>query len=93
LIWEYLREREATIVVCGSSGQMPKAVRQALVDALVKEAAKRDTENSTRLDDSANGGTEVDGDEDEEPISSQEDAEHYLARLEKENRYKQETWS
>jgi sulfite reductase alpha subunit-like flavoprotein len=77
LVWRLLRERNATVIVCGSSGQMPKAVRQALVDALV-EQAKHDTD---------------DDDGDEDPITNHEDAEKYLARLEKWGRYKQETWS
>ncbi|EXJ62918.1 hypothetical protein A1O7_03361 [Cladophialophora yegresii CBS 114405] len=73
LIAEYLMERNATIIVCGSSGQMPKAVRQALVDALVEQAQKRDKYRDL--------------------IANTDDAEAYLARIEKENRYKQETWS
>lgn len=83
LIWTFLRQRAATVVVCGASGQMPKAVRQALVDALVGEGMKRTRE--------ADGGGVGVGDE--EPIRSQDDAEKYLARLEKEERYKQETWA
>jgi sulfite reductase alpha subunit-like flavoprotein len=94
LIWEFLRKRNATVVVCGSSGQMPKAVRQALVDALVQQAAKRITHTRTGSPDvAADGRGESDGDEDEESIATQEDAERYLAKLEKLNRYKQETWS
>jgi sulfite reductase alpha subunit-like flavoprotein len=73
MIWEYLVERMATIIVCGSSGQMPKAVRQALVDALVEQAQKRDKHGDL--------------------IANTEEADAYLARVEKENRYKQETWS
>ncbi|OCT54932.1 NADPH-dependent diflavin oxidoreductase [Cladophialophora carrionii] len=73
IIAEYLMERSATVIVCGSSGQMPKAVRQALVDALVEHAQKSH--------------------EHRDLIANTEDADAYLARLEKENRYKQETWS
>jgi sulfite reductase alpha subunit-like flavoprotein len=73
MIGEYLMERMATIIVCGSSGQMPKAVRQALVDALVEQAQKRDKHGDL--------------------IANTEEADSYLARVEKENRYKQETWS
>ncbi|KIV85259.1 hypothetical protein PV11_00979 [Exophiala sideris] len=89
LIWEYLREWDATIIVCGSSGQMPKAVRQALVDALVKQAQRRRGEPSARSIDLVDSNNETS----EEPIETHEDAERYLARLEKEGRYKQETWS
>ncbi|KEF61857.1 uncharacterized protein A1O9_03428 [Exophiala aquamarina CBS 119918] len=81
LIWRFLCERAATVIVCGASGQMPKAVRQALVDALASQGAVR----AKDLDDGKGGGGES--------IQSQEDAEKYLARLEKEGRYKQETWS
>ncbi|KAI1617599.1 NADPH-ferrihemo protein reductase [Exophiala viscosa] len=89
LVWEYLRERDATIIVCGSSGQMPKAVRQALADALLEQAQKRKAESPTKSIDTAGS----DDEESDEPIEDHEDAEKYLARLEKEGRYKQETWS
>lgn len=82
LIWRSLYERAATVIVCGASGQMPKAVRQALVDALAEQGATR----AKGLDDDDGGGGGG-------SIQSQEDAEKYLARLEKEGRYKQETWS
>ncbi|KAJ9612084.1 NAPDH-dependent diflavin reductase [Cladophialophora chaetospira] len=91
LIWEYLRERQATIVVCGSSGAMPKAVRQALVDALVEQALRRIEQRKEPRTGSIGEEDETDED-DEEPIKNAEDAERYLARLEKDNRYKQETW-
>jgi len=83
LIWSFLCERAATVIVCGASGQMPKAVRQALVDALAEQGAKRTK------------GLEVDADGERggESIQNQEEAEKYIARLEKEGRYKQETWS
>ncbi|KAK5073616.1 NAPDH-dependent diflavin reductase [Lithohypha guttulata] len=60
LIREILSAPNSILVVCGSSGAMPKAVRQALKDVLASttEAA----------------------------------AENYLVQLEKEGRYKQETW-
>ncbi|KAL6240546.1 NAPDH-dependent diflavin reductase [Rhinocladiella similis] len=89
LIWDYLREGHSTVVVCGSSGQMPKAVRQALVDALVEQAPKRRSEGGLLTQ--STGSTDSD-DEVEDPIESHQDAEKYLARLEKEGRYKQETW-
>ncbi|EXJ71960.1 uncharacterized protein A1O5_04462 [Cladophialophora psammophila CBS 110553] len=91
LIWEFLRERAATIIVCGSSGQMPKAVRQALVDALIQQGAGTKDEDKVAARGRIGHGDEEDG-EIEESIKSTEDAEIYLARLEKEGRYKQETW-
>ncbi|KAK5064606.1 hypothetical protein LTR84_000440 [Exophiala bonariae] len=91
LIWTFLREQAATVIVCGASGQMPKAVRQALVDALVAEGTKRMAKDSGS---GHNGGLDDgEGELRDEPIQSQHDAEGYLARLEKEDRYKQETWS
>lgn len=52
------------IYVCGSSGNMPKGVREALLDVL--------TDQSSGMD--------------------RQDAEAYLDRMEKDGRYKQETW-
>jgi sulfite reductase alpha subunit-like flavoprotein len=88
LIWTFLRERAATVIVCGASGQMPKAVRQALVDALVEQGAKK-----VRGLPSGQASLLGDNDRGQEFIQSQDDAEKYLAKLEKEGRYKQETWS
>lgn len=62
-VFEAIDAKQARIFVCGSSGSMPKAVRQAIVD-IVK--SKRDMND--------------------------EDAEAYLAALEKQGRYKQEIW-
>lgn len=90
LVWEFLRERRATVIVCGSSGQMPKAVRQALVDALVEQGVKRRDETKSISDGDMHGEVE---DEDEVSITTPEDAEAYLTSLEKEGRFKQETWS
>ncbi|RMZ78969.1 hypothetical protein DV737_g3659, partial [Chaetothyriales sp. CBS 132003] len=53
-----LQDPTAMVIVCGASGQMPKAVRLALGDALRRA-----------------------------------EAEQFLARMEREGRYKQETWS
>lgn len=51
-VFDYICAREATIVVCGSSGQMPKAVREALVDILFFEGSKSALSHvpSTRAD-------------------------------------------
>ncbi|OAP56898.1 hypothetical protein AYL99_09010 [Fonsecaea erecta] len=93
LIWEFLRQREATIIVCGSSGQMPKAVRRALVEALVQQGTTTEDEGTALSGGRMGRPVEEEGNgETEEPIRSEEDAEKYLARLEKVGRYKQETW-
>ena len=72
-----LHDPDAVVIVCGASGQMPKAVRQALVDVLTGDASQ----NSEHV--IINGFTKLSSDE----------AEQYLAKMEKEGRYKQETWS
>lgn len=51
------------VYICGSSGKMPQAVREALIEVFQE------------------GGS-----------MTREDAEGYLTRMEKEGRYKQETW-
>ncbi|PQE03567.1 hypothetical protein CJF31_00010151 [Rutstroemia sp. NJR-2017a BVV2] len=76
LIAEYLTNG-AMVYVCGSSGNMPKAVREALVEVLmqwgVRFAAGSDGE---RVVEKLDRGT----------------AEHHIAMLEKWKRYIQETW-
>ncbi|KAF2150689.1 sulfite reductase flavo protein alpha-component [Myriangium duriaei CBS 260.36] len=62
-VFEAIDERHGKIFVCGSSGNMPKGVRQALVDVIKSKQG-----------------------------SGEEEAEAYLAALEKQGRYKQETW-
>ena len=71
LIYSALYVKEATVVVCGSSGQMPKAVREALVDVLVSSSSKAKQAHSP---------------------ATREKAELYLANMEKQKRYLQETW-
>lgn len=63
LIYRLLHESRGMVYVCGSSGQMPKAVRRALTQAFLRHGDMQ-----------------------------QEDAEAYLLAMEKEGRYKQETW-
>ncbi|KAF4553438.1 Flavodoxin-like protein [Elsinoe fawcettii] len=62
-VFEAIDEKMGKIFVCGSSGNMPKGVRQAFVDVIKDKRG-----------------------------SSEEEAEAYLDRLEKQGRYKQETW-
>jgi len=63
LVFKLLHEGNGIVYVCGSSGKMPQAVREALIAAF-----------------QIAGGMDI------------EAAEAYLARMEKESRYKQETW-
>lgn len=62
-IYHVLAEKRGIFYLCGSSGKMPLAVREALVEVFVQE-----------------GGME------------RSDAERYLVCMEKEGRYRQETW-
>lgn len=63
LVYFALAEKGGMVYICGSSGKMPQAVREALIEVFQKEGS-----------------------------IEREDAEGYLARMEKEGRYKQETW-
>ncbi|MCJ1400053.1 NAPDH-dependent diflavin reductase [Xylographa trunciseda] len=63
LVYELLHETDGFVYVCGSSGKMPLAVRESLVDVFQQRGAME-----------------------------RDHAEIYLARMEKEGRYKQETW-
>ncbi|MCJ1308014.1 NAPDH-dependent diflavin reductase [Agyrium rufum] len=63
LVWDLIGNQDGIIYVCGSSRNMPKAVRLAIVDIVV----------------SAGGLT-------------QEEGEQFVATLEKDGRYRQETW-
>lgn len=62
-VYEALVQRGGKVYVCGSSGNMPKGVREALVDVVARQ-----------------GGME------------RQEAEAWVEGLEKEGRYKQETW-
>lgn len=62
-IYLVLGEKRGVLYLCGSSGKMPLAVREALVEVFVNE-----------------GNMERD------------EAEKYLAAMEKDGRYRQETW-
>ena len=63
IVCDQLRDSGGVVYVCGSSGQMPKAVRAALVDVFRERGGMDESE-----------------------------AEEFLARMEREGRYKQETW-
>jgi sulfite reductase alpha subunit-like flavoprotein len=64
MIYEALVVKNGKVYICGSSGNMPKGVREALLDVLVEGG--KDLERSR--------------------------AEEYLDHMEKQGRYKQETW-
>jgi sulfite reductase alpha subunit-like flavoprotein len=70
-ILDALCNKKATVVVCGSSGPMPKAVREALVDVLASSGSEAGQAHFP---------------------ATREEAEIYLANMEKQKRYLQETW-
>ena len=74
-----LVDSNTVVIVCGASGAMPKAVRQALVDVLGGSAS---------ISMSPEGK-----DVGKNSFMTPEDAEKFISNLEKEGRYKQETWS
>jgi sulfite reductase alpha subunit-like flavoprotein len=87
VVFDLLVNKNATVVVCGSSGAMPKAVRQAIVDALVRARNVESGEGSR--------GGEAEGEREggeEEEEWTLEKAEQYLDGMEKTRRYLQETW-
>ncbi|MCJ1433556.1 NAPDH-dependent diflavin reductase [Xylographa pallens] len=63
LVYELLHETTGIVYVCGSSGKMPLAVRESLIEVFQQNGSMK-----------------------------KEHAEAYLAHMEKEGRYKQETW-
>ncbi|KAF1812542.1 NADPH dependent diflavin oxidoreductase-like protein 1 [Eremomyces bilateralis CBS 781.70] len=63
LVYKLLEECNGLIYICGSSGKMPQAIREALIEVFQRGNAR-----------------------------SREEAEAVLVRMEKEGRYKQETW-
>lgn len=63
LVYEAIANKNGIIYICGSSGKMPQAVREALIEGFVEYGQL-----------------------------SREDAEAFLAALEKNGRYRQETW-
>ena len=71
LVSDMIVNKQAVVVVCGSSGAMPKAVREALLDILARDQNEKDA-----------GSVEM----------NREEAQAYLARMEKVGRFKQETW-
>jgi sulfite reductase alpha subunit-like flavoprotein len=95
-IRELLVERAGKVYVCGSSGNMPKGVRQALVEVLSGQAGNnsdgndRGEKSGEAEDGSATGTvTEISG---SKGYMTVEDAEAFLAEMEKTGRYWQETW-
>lgn len=62
-VYDTIAKKGGLVYICGSSGKMPQAVREALIECFEKHGS-----------------------------CSREEAEAYLAAMEKSGRYKQETW-
>ncbi|KAI9719653.1 MAG: hypothetical protein M1812_003424 [Candelaria pacifica] len=62
-VFRLLHDQQGIVYICGSSGKMPQAVREALIEVFEREG-----------------------------MFDRSIAEGYLLRMEKEGRYKQETW-
>ena len=63
IVYDILARKNGIVYICGSSGRMPQAIREALIEGFQQH-----------------GNLDRDG------------AEAYLAGMEKEGRYRQETW-
>ncbi|OCK81097.1 NADPH dependent diflavin oxidoreductase-like protein 1 [Lepidopterella palustris CBS 459.81] len=62
-VYKALADRQGLVYICGSSGKMPQAVRESLIEVFQQQGGR-----------------------------SRDDAEAYLVAMEKNGRYKQETW-
>ncbi|EDN06327.1 conserved hypothetical protein [Histoplasma mississippiense (nom. inval.)] len=72
LISRILHDLGGTVYICGSSGKMPQAIREALIDGFQVFGQEKESGERKKY--------------------SREEAEKYLTDMEKEGRYKQETW-
>lgn len=89
LVFDMIVNKHATVVVCGSSGAMPKAVRQAIVDVLLHQGSQKQIRP---LKSGKMGEGEKGFDDRNEQEWKQQRAEQYLRGMEKSRRYLQETW-
>ena len=94
-VFDMLVHRAAVVVVCGSSGAMPRGVREACLDVL--EGGFRDEDGGRDGDQrvgisagNGNGGEEEGGET--ARARARVRAEMYLEQMEREGRYLQETW-
>ena len=66
LFYELLHNHDGSVYICGSSGRMPQAIREALIESFEHGAGTGEYNRQA--------------------------AEEYLLGMEKNGRYKQETW-
>ena len=100
LVFELIVHRHATVVVCGSSGAMPKAVRAALLDVLMMTMRTPPPPPPPTPVTRGGDGDGVVGEGDGYEGGgggggggwTREEAERYLQGMERERRYLQETW-
>jgi sulfite reductase alpha subunit-like flavoprotein len=92
---ELLVERNGKVYVCGSSGNMPKGVRQAILEVLTGAVGAGGGEVSflSSADEKGQGGVRTGAAAaDAKKNMSVDEAEAFLVEMEKTGRYWQETW-
>lgn len=82
LFFKMLHDLGGLVYICGSSGKMPQAIREALIESFQNPGKGTDDADD-------NNGVETG---EESPVYSRQTAEKYLMDMEKVGRYKQETW-
>jgi sulfite reductase alpha subunit-like flavoprotein len=90
-----LVERNGKVYVCGSSGNMPKGVRQAILEVLTGAVGAGGGEVSflSSADEKGQGGVRTGAAAaDAKKNMSVDEAEAFLVEMEKTGRYWQETW-
>lgn len=85
LVFERVHRQNATVVICGSSGAMPRAVKEALAEAIGRGILAEGMEEEKGSADVGKG--EEEGKEEAVVLGKK-----YLERMEKEGRLKEETW-
>lgn len=81
-IYQLLHDLKGTLYLCGSSGNMPKAVRAALVDVFAQHGA-HDADASSIMHEESSGLINA---------TRERWANRAIDQLEREGRYQQETW-
>lgn len=91
-VYDLLVHRHATVVVCGSSGAMPKAVRAALLDVLVSRGTNAVAQQEKKEEEEEKEEERIGAEGKEEVSWTHDQAERYLAEMDRSSRYLQETW-
>ncbi|KAL9618310.1 MAG: hypothetical protein Q9160_006960 [Pyrenula sp. 1 TL-2023] len=81
LVFERVHRQNATVVICGSTGAMPRGVKEALAEAVGRGMLAEEVADE--------GGAGAGVSEEERVVTA---GKEYLERMEKEGRLKEETW-